>query len=65
MIIVKNKIILIVGFLILTLSISSAQAVCDFQAELGEKKSKFEKRKFLSRGFPMEHVGLESVPNVL
>ena len=58
----KNKIILIVGFLILTLSISSAQAACDFQAELGEKKSKFEKRKFQSRGFPMEHVGLEVFP---
>ena len=58
----KNKIILIISFLILTLSISSAQAACDFQAELGEKKSKFEKRKFQSRGFPMEHVGLEVFP---
>ena len=56
----KNKIILLVSFLIL--SISSAQAVCDFQAELGERKSKFEKRKFQSRGFPMEHVGLEVFP---
>jgi hypothetical protein len=59
---VKNKIILIISFLILTLSISSAQAACDFQAKLGEKKSKFEKRKFQSRGFPMEHVGLEVFP---
>ena len=56
----KNKIILLVSFLIL--SISSVQAACDFQAELGEKKSKFEKRKFQSRGFPMEHVGLEVFP---
>jgi len=59
---VKKKIILIISFLILTLSTSSAQAACDFQAELGEKKSKFEKRKFQSRGFPMEHVGLEVFP---
>ena len=59
---VKKKIILIISFLIITLSISSAQAACDFQAELGEKKSKFEKRKFQSRGFPMEHVGLEVFP---
>ena len=58
----KNKIILIVSFLILTLSISTAQAACNFKAELGEKKSKFEKRKFQSRGFPMEHVGLEVFP---
>jgi len=59
---VNNKIILIVSFFILTLSVTSVQAVCDFQAELGEKKSKFEKRKFQSRGFPMEHVGLEVFP---
>ena len=58
----NNKIILIVSFFILTLSVTSVQAVCDFQAELGEKKSKFEKRKFQSRGFPMEHVGLEVFP---
>ena len=58
----NNKIILIVSFFILTLSVTYVQAACDFQAELGEKKSKFEKRKFLSRGFPMEHVGLEVFP---
>ena len=58
----NNKIILIVSFFILTLSVTSVQAACDFQAELGEKKSKFEKRKFQSRGFPMEHVGLEVFP---
>jgi len=59
---VNNKIILIVSFLILTLSVTYVQAACNFQAELGEKKSKFEKRKFQSRGFPMEHVGLEVFP---
>jgi hypothetical protein len=59
---VNNKIILIVSFFILTLSVTYVQAACDFQAELGEKKSKFEKRKFQSRGFPMEHVGLEVFP---
>ena len=58
----NNKIILIVSFFILTLSVTYVQAACDFQAELGEKKSKFEKRKFQSRGFPMEHVGLEVFP---
>lgn len=58
----NNKIILIVSFLILTLSVTYVQAACNFQAELGEKKSKFEKRKFQSRGFPMEHVGLEVFP---
>ena len=58
----NNKIILIVSFFILTLSVTYVQAACNFQAELGEKKSKFEKRKFQSRGFPMEHVGLEVFP---
>ena len=58
----KKKIIPILSFLLFSLYISSAQAACNFQAKLGEKKTTFEERKFPSRGFPMEHFGLEVYP---
>ena len=58
----KKIFIPILSFLLFSLYISTAQARCNFQAKLGEKKITFEERKFASRGFPMEHVGLEVYP---